>query len=163
MNNSDFDNFYRASYASFFYYALHLLDDDEQSRDVVGEGFEMLWQHTTDWPPVDWKRNVYRFIHSRCIDLIRRRATHQRYADYLIHASTEGLNDIDDRDDRIDRILSLMDQLPEKTRFVMEQCFVERKKYQEVADMLDISSAGVKKHVVKGLRYLREKINTKES
>lgn len=69
MAKRDFDNFYRTTYAAFFYYALHLLNDEEQSRDVVGEAMTELWTHADQWALADWKRNLYRFIHSRCIDL----------------------------------------------------------------------------------------------
>lgn len=163
MAKRDFDNFYRTTYAAFFYYALHLLNDEEQSRDVVGEAMTELWTHADQWALADWKRNLYRFIHSRCIDLIRRRITHQRYADFLQNVTDLEISDPTAHDDRVERLMALMDQLPEKTRFVMEQCFVERHRYQEVADQMGISATGVKKHVVKGLKFLREAVRAKES
>ena len=50
----------------------------------------------------------------------------------------------------------MMERMPARTRFVMDQCFYEGHTYKEVAALLDISISGVKQHVMKGLRLLRE-------
>ena len=41
----------------------------------------------------------------------------------------------------------------------MEECYFNRKKYAEVAEMLNISPSAVNKHVMKALRLLREEFH----
>lgn len=48
------------------------------------------------------------------------------------------------------------------TRHILEECYVRRKKYQEVADELNISVSAVRKHIVKALSVLRKEFAKKE-
>lgn len=65
-------------------------------------------------------------------------------------------------DDRITEIGKVIDAMPSKTRFVIEQCYLEQHTYKEVAEMLDITTDGVKKHVVKAFSLLRNHFHIKK-
>ena len=41
-DNDDFEAFFRANYSKAYFLALSLLHDEEASRDVVSDAFEML-------------------------------------------------------------------------------------------------------------------------
>jgi len=45
----------------------------------------------------------------------------------------------------------------EPTHSILLACYVDGKKYKEVAEMMNISISTVKKHIVKALRIIREK------
>lgn len=49
-----------------------------------------------------------------------------------------------------------IDRLPERCREVMRLCFVECKRYKEVAALLGISVNTVKSHISAGLKILRD-------
>ena len=49
-----------------------------------------------------------------------------------------------------------MEKLTPHTRHILEECYIQRKKYQEVAEELNISVSAVRKHIVKALQVIRE-------
>lgn len=52
--------------------------------------------------------------------------------------------------------------MPSQTRLVLERCYFNRMKYQEVADELDITPRMVKRHVSNALSALREAFRKKK-
>ena len=60
------------------------------------------------------------------------------------------------------RIHKAISTLTAHTRLILEECYVRRKKYQEVADELNISVSAVRKHIVKALSVLRKEFAKKE-
>ena len=53
-------------------------------------------------------------------------------------------------------VYKILDKLPPLTRQVLEGCFLEKKKYKEVAEEKSISTSTVKKHIIKALKVLRD-------
>ena len=70
----------------------------------------------------------------------------------LLESASEELAEYDERFARVEEKLAL---LPEKQREVFLKCVVEEKKYQEVADELDVSINTIKKHMTRALKFLR--------
>ena len=68
----------------------------------------------------------------------------------------EGFLYDDEEEERIRQIQKVIDRMPEKTKYVLDQCYMEGKRYMEVASDIGISRDGVRKHIVKALRLLRE-------
>lgn len=48
-----------------------------------------------------------------------------------------------------------MEAMPPRTKFIIEQCYFENKKYDEVAEILGLSCDGIRKNIMKGLALLR--------
>lgn len=53
-------------------------------------------------------------------------------------------------------ISKMLDKLPAMTRHILEECYLARKTYQQVADEMNISPNTVKKHISKSLKMLKE-------
>lgn len=51
-------------------------------------------------------------------------------------------------DERLKDINAVIDTLRPKTRLVLQECYINRKSYKELADELEISTSGVKHHTV---------------
>ena len=70
---------------------------------------------------------------------------------------------VDDIDEERMRIIShVMGKMSKQTRFAVDQCYMEGKKYAEVAELMGISREGVKKHIVKALKMMREAFNVRQ-
>lgn len=85
---------------------------------------------------------------------------HIRMSDSLdsgahIAVADDGDADLMLRESRIEAVERELDTLPERTRYVLEQCYYRRRSYRDVADELGISTNGVKKHIVKAMAHLR--------
>lgn len=61
-----------------------------------------------------------------------------------------------EQDERMMHISKAMEKLTPHTRHILEECYIQRKKYQEVAEELNISVSAVRKHIVKALQVIRE-------
>lgn len=64
----------------------------------------------------------------------------------------------DDTEERLSAIRSALDDLSPRTRLVLQECYMQKKKYKEVAEELDISINAVKQHIVKALQSIRKKV-----
>lgn len=53
--------------------------------------------------------------------------------------------------------MDTLEELTPRTQQIVRLCYVERKKYREVAMELGISESAVKKHIMQALSYMRQK------
>ena len=79
----------------------------------------------------------------------------EREVSQLLEAASDELAEYDERFARVEEKLAL---LPDKQREVFLKCVVEEKKYQEVADELDVSINTIKKHMSRALKFLRDEL-----
>ncbi|MDD5894987.1 MAG: sigma-70 family RNA polymerase sigma factor [Prevotellaceae bacterium] len=160
MRSETFERFYKEHYRGFFHFALRYVDDDEACRDIVSNAFEIAWKTFSEDDIDKWARQMLSIIHNKCIDYVRRNKLHDRYVTFRLRVD-ERMTDTDffEREERVEIIRKLLEELPPKTRLILQECFINGRKYKEVGDTLDITDHAVKKHVIKALKYLREKVN----
>ena len=46
MNKTGFEAFFKEKYSQAYFLALRILHDDEASKDVVADAFELVWRRT---------------------------------------------------------------------------------------------------------------------
>lgn len=161
---STFEALFRSNYEKLFRYAMYIIGDEELARDAVSDAFAKVWE-TFDFEKEKGTESfLFITLRNRCFDILRHITVQNDYAarvSYLLDDIEE--IDIDNCDERLHKVMSLIHQLPERTRFVLEQCYIHEKTYKEVAQMLDITPSGVKQHIVKGLAYIRKNFNKKDA
>ncbi|NLI36269.1 MAG: sigma-70 family RNA polymerase sigma factor [Bacteroidales bacterium] len=154
---TDFEHFFKENYSKFYYFALRYIDDREVCRDIVSDAFEYAWKFYKNNEIENLKNYIYSFLRNECIDYIRHQVVHQKYAEFYINMMSE--EELPEEvDERVALIRKLMDQLTPKTRLILEECYINKKKYKEVAADLEISESAVKKHIVQALKNIRENI-----
>lgn len=156
-DKTDFDILFRECYPQLYYYAFHLISDAEASKDIVSDAFEAIWTNYSKINKDTAKAYLYTYVRNKCIDFFRHQSVHQQYAQ-LYSELTQNYTEIEYRewDERILSIRKAMEKLTPHTKHILEECYVERKKYQEVAEELNISISAVRKHIVKALLIIRE-------
>ena len=158
-----FETLYRENYSRMFRVAFDFLQDNEISRDVVSDVFAKIWQKSERMDPATLEGYLFLSVRNQCYNILRDRGFHDKYADYVKHFYDNiEVSMIDQTDERLAQLSRAMEKLPDKTRFVLQQCYFEEHTYREVAEMLDITTDGVKKHVVKAFSVLREFFNVKK-
>lgn len=153
-----FDSIYREYYKPLFVFAKRYLEASDDCHDLVNDVFEYLWSHFDCIHPPTLQAFLYQLLRSRCIDFLRRKKTEQKFVDYAMASSerfdsSEHIRDLQEREQKIREVLN---SLPITTRTIFTLCFVEHKKYAEVAEKLGISPSTVKKHIVMALKIIRE-------
>lgn len=160
LTRNGFDDAYRRYYSSLYYYAYGFVEDAEACRDVVADAFGQAWTNVSRLTPATLKSYLYTCVRNKCIDYLRRTQAEKQYVESLTEVAEEdeGLTP-EELEERLQTVEQLLEELPPKTRFVLEQCYYEHKKYQEVADILEVTTHAVKKHITKALSFLREHIS----
>lgn len=154
----EFDHVFRKYYAPLFVFAKRFVEDEEDCHDLVDDVFEDVWTHFHDIKSEAIKSYIYVDLRWKCLDFLRRKQTERRYIN-----SAKALSDRFDTDEHIRemeererKIKQVLDSLKPPTKEIFTLCFVEHKKYAEAAEVLHVSIATIKKHIVRALRLIRE-------
>lgn len=154
----DFDQLFRLYYKPLFRYALQYVDDEEDCHDIVSAAYEDVWRGRVQLESSTARSYLYTNVRNKCIDHLRRSGCHQRYVKYVERMSQTAATDRYDveRADTQSLVDSLLSRLGTPTREILEACYLQEKKYKEVAAEMGISVSTVKKHMVRALKTLRE-------
>ncbi len=150
-----FEQFFKENYSLYYFTAYHLLEDEELSRDMVAECMELLWANCRNGSVAEWRAYMYRTLRNKCIDYLRHEEVKKKYIAFYLAVTPETIEDSVDDEERIEQVMERMRQLPALPRRVLEMCYFERKRYQDVAAELNISTSYVKKLMMKALAELR--------
>ena len=158
LTEREFDELFREEYPRLYRLAYSLLNDAEDSRDVVSGVFADLLdrQKLTADNPAGY---LMAMVRNRSVDLLRHRRVEDEVRqellrEYRVYTSADG------HDERISEIRQfIQSELTPQTRRVLGLCYDEKKTYQEVAAELGISVQAVNKHISAALRKLRERFN----
>lgn len=156
----DFEQFFRSNYTRTYYLVFSILHDEEVSRDVVADAFEMLFKASNvQGLEVQELRNyLYMMVRHKCADYFRKQSIHDKYAEYVMrYAEKETSDDWMEHEEKVKMVGEAMRQLTPRTRQILDEHYLKNKKYREVAAELDISESAVKKHVMQALSFFRKK------
>ena len=158
-----FEQLYKENYARLYYYAFRFITDEETCKDIVNDVFEKAWQNFGKLNPETASAYLYAQVRNRCIDYLRHQEVEEQYADFYRAITEEDMDTSpDEREERIRRIEAFIEQLKDPTKTILKECYYENKKYQEVAENFGISTSGVKKHIMKALKMLREEFGIRK-
>lgn len=162
LDREAFERIYRRYYISLYRFAYDFLDDEQASRDVVSDVFTRLWGDHGNVSMESVGSFLYVSVRNRCINIIRRRQTSEKYERWL-KASVEHEPDeiLPLVDERIEAVRAEIGKMSAKTRMVLERCYLDGRTYKEVANEMGITADGVKKHITKAFAALREHFGIK--
>lgn len=141
--------------------------DYDAANDLLQEGFLKVFQKLDKYNPSGslggWIRTV---ITNTCIDQYRSNKWEKRKKlvdnDYEMDTLMVSINEVESRFHEAD-FLTLIQDLPEGYRMVINLYFLEGYKHQEIAEKLNISLGTSKSQLFKAKRYLKEILEKKLS
>lgn len=160
MDKASFEQLFRDNYGKAYYLALRILHDDEASKDVVADAFELVWRRLQDSDVDKLSSYLLTAVKNVCLDYIRKQNIRSRYVQASVMAvGKQSFNpeEVDLYEEKIQTIMRSLDELTPRTQQIVTMCYVQRKKYREVAEELGISESAVKKHIMQALSYMRQK------
>ena len=160
---TDFEQIFREYYVRLCRYAYSFVNDESVSEDIVSEVYSCLWRKREELEYSNISSYLYISVHNRSINYLRNLQGQNKFLErWKMVLATDNPSAQANLEERIAEMKKVIDQMAPKTRFVLEQCYMEGHSYQEVATMLSITTDGVKKHIVKAFAMLREHFNVKK-
>lgn len=156
IKEKQFKALFEKYYTKLYYSSLAIVRDEDDARDIVNDVFAHIWEKHDSFEDTVNSMYLYISIRHRSLDHLKKKKVRDNYANNYMKSNDEGFLYDDEEEERIRQIQKVIDKMPEKTKYVLDQCYMEGKKYVEVASDIGISRDGVRKHIVKALRLLRE-------
>ncbi len=152
-------------------YAVSILGDLEQARDVVQDTFLKLYKQDPEKVRKKVKSWLFTVCRNHCYDLIKRnRRTSNLGEDEISYIASNDDNPFqvisffegrEEIDEKINILYSLIEELPSRQREVMRLKFQANLSYKEIAETIGISSSNVGFVMHSALKKLREDMKEK--
>lgn len=158
-----FNHLFRLYYQQLLFFAMQYIADEEECHDIVSAVFEEVWRNIGKIEEPKAKSFLYKSVRNKCIDYVRRQKVKQQYVEFTELMSKRYIHEEYDyeKKDYYGLVNKVMNILKPPTREILEACYIQGKKYKEVAEEMNISIATVKKHMVRALKILRDLKNVK--
>ncbi|MBC5622888.1 MULTISPECIES: RNA polymerase sigma-70 factor [Butyricimonas] len=159
FNDSTFEDLFKSYFQDLMRFVCSYVNDEEVAKDIVHDVFFALLRNKKRLD-VSYSMKSYLFTLARNYALnylkhLRVVAMNEREVSDLLENAGEELGVYEERLNRLNEKLA---ELPEKQREVLMKCFVEGRKYKDVADEMEISVNSLKTHISRGLKFLRNEL-----
>ena len=155
----EFEILFRDIYPKLYYAAQQIVKDEEVCRDFISDSFLQLWSKRADIEPTKRAAFLFRIVHNKCIDFIRKESAKKKYIEFysaIYGTSAEEIeNSWEEGERRIQAMYQRIETLTPQTQKILKLCYFQGRKYREAAEELDISISAVRKHIVQALKALR--------
>ena len=149
-------NTYAKEIRRFLFYKTQ---DIDKSEDILQEVFIKLWENCNKVDPNKVKSYIYSIANNMFLNEIKHQKVVQNYRKHNGNDSTnESPEFIMLEKEFMEKLESTIDNLPEKQREVFLMNRIEKKKYKEIALLLDISVKAVEKRMHQALVVMRKEI-----
>ena len=153
-----FEDSFKRFFKPLCFHAMSFVKDADIAKDIVHDVFLTTWaqRRKIDFtqPMLPYYLSLTRNRSLNYLDHLKVRARHEENESYknLLYAET----DYSEHEELIRQIMNRINQLPYRCGEVMRLCFIECKKYKEIAEILGVSVNTVKTHISLGLKILRK-------
>lgn len=158
-----FEKIYGDHYSRLYYFALSILANEDDCCDIIDDIFLSVWNNIENIDMTNVGTYLMSSVRNRAIDHMRRDKLHRQYSEEYIRQATELYTDYSVELEKDKMVEEMLNRLSPPTDEILRLCYLERKKYAEVAEIMKISPNTVKKHISKALKMLREIYNGENS
>ena len=150
---------YEKFYRKLYLYALALVSDENEARDIVSEVMATIWQRLNQHNTQPNATYLYTLTRNRCLDYLRHTQAAQNYkAAEAVARTFQNDTEVEDYETYIIQLYDAIGQLPEPGQTILRHCYFKRLTYRQTAEALGITEAMVHRHMVKVFKLLREKL-----
>lgn len=155
---SDFDKLFRDYYEMLYRFVHQFISGEDDCHDIVTAVYEDAWRNAAALDLATARGYLFSIARNRTIDFLRRQRKHSAYVAYAATMSERyaSADRLAERQHREAVVASVLHTIGPPASDVLRACYVDGKKYKEVAAEMGMSVASVKKHMVKALKMIRE-------
>jgi len=160
---TEFKELYKTMAPGLVFYAGKYVDVNT-AEDLVQDIFLKIWQkRTLLFLKEGLKTYLYRSVQHACLDYLKHQEVEENYVQAIItRLKIEEIyynQDIPlsffEEDDRLIRIYEEMEKLPPKCREIFVMSYLEERKTDDIAHLLNLSKRTVEAQLYKALKMLR--------
>lgn len=160
ISSTTFEALFRAEYVRLYRLAYSLLHDQQESEDVVSDVFATLWKKQPEVDEDKLAGYLARAVHNHCMNLLDRQGSFENLKDSYRQEQLFAMKKDLAEQERLTQIRQYIDHdMPPRMREVFGLCYGQGMSYQQAADLLQVTTAAINKHIVMGLRMLRERFS----
>lgn len=155
------ESLFRESYQRLCNYANTILNDIDESEEVVQQVFVQLWEKREKMEiSTSVQSYLFKSVRNTCLNKIKHAKVRQIYAEEVTALSqhSEPATETTFHNELQSQIHAAIESLPEQCRLVFKLSRFEELKYSEIAEELGISVKTVENHMGKALRIMKEKL-----
>ena len=136
--------------------------DRTKTDDVLQDTFVKLWTNCGKVEYSKVKSYLFTVANHLFLDIKRHEKTVQNYENNFVNYNkTESPEFLLIEKEYYEKFQKILNALPERQREVFVLNRIEKKKYKEIAEMLDISIKTVEKHMHNALIFMKEQLGRK--
>ena len=159
-----FDRLFRGYNQRLYYFALSILKNREDARDVVQEVFLRVFRNVDSIKQdCNFKSYLFTISYNIIVDTMRKKLSAQQFRDYLVKNAIQEESPVA-REVEFNELNTLyqdaIEKLPPQRKKIYKLHRVESLSYEEIATNLGISVHTVKSQMNKALSFIRNKIGT---
>lgn len=149
-------------YTPLCYFAKRIVADQEEAEDIVVNAFVNLWDKRPEVQSMkNLKSYLYRATKNACINHLKKLDRTTKLESDLLHLLSEN----DDhalanmiKAEIFQEIYKAIEALPSQCKKIVWMSFMEGRKNQEIADLLNLSVQTVKNQKLRGITLLKMKL-----
>ncbi|MBB6274538.1 RNA polymerase sigma-70 factor (ECF subfamily) [Pedobacter cryoconitis] len=161
-NKDAFEQTFRTFYKMLRAYAYTFIKDNEGAEEIIQNVFCRIWERRDQLKTDGSLRSyLYRVVHNESLSYLRHQKVKNLFQDYYKENTEEASNEVvnkilaNELDRHIQRAIA---ELPQQCRIIFQMSRFEQLKYQQIADILQISIKTVENQMGKALKVLRLKL-----
>jgi RNA polymerase sigma factor (sigma-70 family) len=158
FQNGSVDLFYKRMYPQLLSYAIRLLGSDFSfwAEDCVQDSFYKAYTHREELSNVlIFKSFLYSCIHNQIISIIRHNQVHEIYTKEIQEEESESFVNSLIQQETLNLLSDALRALPDKLYEIFDLSFVQNKKNNEIAEILNVSESTVKRQKLLLVETLR--------
>lgn len=156
-----FSSFFKTHIKALRNFLFYKFGNKDQAEDLAQEAFMKLWQNCSSVPLEKAKSYIYTIANNSTLNEIAHQKVVLRYEKNFttLDRTNESPEYILEEKQFQDKLLKAIGNLNEKQRVAFLMHRIDKKKYSEIADELNISIKAVEKRIHLALLSLRKEID----
>ncbi len=163
-DTSTFELLFKTYHPDLVRYATGIVGSVSDAEDLVEDCFYWIWEERHS---IHVRKSIRSFlfsiVYNKCLNHLKKKKVHKNYEEHVkIHYLKKEINYPDTNlvsKELSKSIQQAIESLPEQCRFIFKLSRYEGKKYEEIAEMLNISINTVKKQMNRAITKLREDLS----
>lgn len=161
-----FEVFYEAYFARMVRFSSVYVDDRQDAENLVQDIFMYLWEHPEVWVEIKHvDAFLFTLLRNRCLNFLKRQSHLQRMDDeqeLICRLNLKALESFEETCNSMEDVESIVNaaiaKLPARCREILLLSKIEKLKYKEIAERMNISINTVENQMSIALKKLRAEL-----